>query len=58
MGAIEVIWPRLVPGGLVLLDDYGWEPHSYQKKAWDELAARDGVMILFLPTGQGLIINS
>lgn len=55
MGAIGFLWPRMVSSGLVLLDDYGWAPHIHQKHAWDEWAARNGVMILALPTGQGLI---
>lgn len=55
MGAIDFLWPRMVAGGLVLLDDYGWAPHINQKVAWDDWAKRHGVMILALPTGQGLI---
>lgn len=57
MGAIEFLWPRMVSGGMVLLDDYGWAPHVNQKAAWDAWAARNGVMILALPTGQGLILK-
>ncbi len=55
MSAIEFLWPRMVSGGFVLLDDYGWAPHIHQKHAWDAWAARTGVMILALPTGQALI---
>ena len=55
MAAADFLWPRIVPGGLMLLDDYGWAAHVMQKKAWDEWAARQGVMILALPTGQGLL---
>ncbi len=55
MAAADVLWPRLVTGGLMLLDDYGWAPHINQKRAWDDWAGREGVMILSLPTGQGLI---
>lgn len=55
IAAADFLWPRLVPGGLMLLDDYGWAAHVNQKKAWDGWAARNAVMILALPTGQGLI---
>ena len=55
IAAAEFLWPRLVPGGLMLLDDYGWAAHLNQKIAWDQWAARNGAMILSLPTGQGLI---
>jgi hypothetical protein len=55
MAAADFLWPRLVPGGFMLLDDYGWAAHANQKKAWDQWAAQNGVMILSLPTGQGLV---
>jgi len=55
MGAIDVIWPKMTNGGLVLIDDYGWASHANQKRAWDEWAHRTGVMILALPTGQALV---
>jgi hypothetical protein len=57
MAAIEFLWPRLVPGALVLLDDYGWAAHVNQKHAWDGFARQRGVMILGLPTGQGLLVK-
>ena len=34
--AIEFFWPRLVPGGKMVLDDYGWEPCAGVAKALDE----------------------
>lgn len=55
MGAVEFLWPRMVSGGLMLLDDYGWSAHHSQKVAWDAWAHQEGAMILTLPTGQGLI---
>ena len=57
MAAIQVLWPRLVPGAPLLLDDYGWAAHANQKKAWDAWAGRTGVAILSLPTGQGLVLK-
>lgn len=35
--AIEFFWPRLVTGGKMVVDDYGWEPCAGVKKAVDEL---------------------
>jgi O-methyltransferase len=58
MAAADFLWPRLVPGGLILLDDYGWAAHANQKKAWDAFAQQHGAMILALPTGQGLIMKA
>ena len=57
MAAVEVLWPRLVPGAPLLLDDYGWAAHASQKRAWDAWAAASGAMILALPTGQGLVLK-
>lgn len=39
--AIEFFWPRLVAGGKLLFDDYGWVPCSGVKKAVDELFAEN-----------------
>lgn len=50
-------WDKLVPGGIILLDDYGWQTHEAQKADWDEFARDRGVQILTMPTGQGLLIK-
>jgi hypothetical protein len=55
--AIEFFWPKLLPGGIVLLDDYGWIDNELQKATLDEFAALAGVEILCLPTGQGLLLK-
>ena len=55
--ALEFFWKRLVAGGMVVLDDYGYPGHLAQKKAHDEFASLNNVEILSLPTGQGLIIK-
>jgi hypothetical protein len=55
--ALEYFWDKLVPGAPVLLDDYGWTDHAEQKEAMDDFAARKGLMIFNLPTGQGLLLK-
>lgn len=56
--ALEFFWPKIVQGGVVILDDYGWGGiHDIQKVVHDEFAKSKGVKILTLPTGQGLIIK-
>lgn len=57
MAAGEFLWPRMLPGAIIVLDDYGWRTHINQKHAWDEFAARRGVHVLSLPTGQGILIK-
>lgn len=58
LAALEFFWDRLVPGAIVLLDDYGCFGHLFQKRAVDGFAAERGVLILSLPTGQGMILKS
>lgn len=55
--AAEFFWDKLVPGAMVILDDYGHSGHEEQKKGFDEFSIRKGVPLLALPTGQGLIIK-
>jgi hypothetical protein len=57
VAALEFFWPRMISGGIVLLDDYGFGEHVAQKTEIDRCAERIGVMIASLPTGQGLIIK-
>ncbi len=57
IAAMEHFWDRLVPGAMVVLDDYGFRAHIVQKIALDEFARSHGVAILPLPTGQGLIVK-
>lgn len=57
VAAFEHLWPCVSPGGIVLLDDYGFKAHFRQKKAFDLLSEQWGFRIIQLPTGQGLIIK-
>jgi len=54
--ALEMLWPRIPRGGIVLLDDYAYWGHGHQKDAIDDAARHLGVEVLSLPTGQGLIV--
>jgi hypothetical protein len=57
VAAFEFFWDRVVPGGLVLMDDHSYRGYEDQKRALDAAAARRAVRILSLPTGQGLVIK-
>ncbi len=57
IAAAEFFWDRLVSGAVMVLDDYGFELHEPQKRAFDAFAAKRGVQVLSLPTGQGLIFK-
>lgn len=58
VAAAEFLWPRLVRGGLILLDDYAFVGYRSQKLAMDEFARSKGTQVLSLPTGQGLLIKA
>jgi hypothetical protein len=57
LAALEFFFDRLVPGGTIILDDYGWLYYREQKLAEDAWLAERGYSILELPTGQGLLIK-
>ena len=55
--ALKYFWDKLVKGGMVIFDDYGWAVYYEQKQAHDLFAESKGVKIVTLPTGQGLLIK-
>ena len=57
IAAAEYFWDKLVSGAVMVLDDYGFELHEPQKRAFDEFARKRGVAVLSMPTGQGLIFK-
>ena len=57
VACLERLWPRVVPGGIVILDDYGAAEHrrSYElEKAFFE---QRGQSVLELPTSQGMVVK-
>lgn len=57
VAAMEFLWPRLVPGAMIVLDDYAYHGYLPQYLAMNEFAKRHNISILLLPTGQGLIVR-
>ncbi len=56
--ALNFFWDKIVKGGVIILDDYGYPGCKDQKLAHDNFAKSKGVEILSLPTCQGVIIKS
>lgn len=57
IAALDLLYGRLCPGGIILFDDYCWLSSRAQhaaEKAWFE---KRGLQILPLPTGQGLYVK-
>ena len=54
---IEFIYPRLVPGGYMVFDDYGFPSCASARRAVDESFTGRPEVPLCLPTGQCLIVK-
>ncbi len=57
IGALELLFDRMVPGAVLILDDYGWLAYRAQKAAEDPWLEKRGYRVAELPTGQGLVIK-
>lgn len=57
MSALERLFDLVVPGGSIVLDDYGWKAYAEQKAAEDIFFEARGYQVLEMPTGQGLVIK-
>lgn len=57
IAAAEYFWNKLVPGAVVVLDDYGFPGHEEQKAAFNRFAADHQAPLLALPTGQAVMFK-
>lgn len=57
VAALRHFWPKMTPGGIVVLDDYAFRGFEEQHQAMNSLSKELGVGICALPTGQGLLIK-
>lgn len=55
--SLNFFYPRLVKGGVIVMDDYGFKTCPGATRAANELAASEGIEILHLATGQGVIMK-
>jgi O-methyltransferase len=55
--AIAFLYPRLVPGGFLIFDDYGFPSCPGARRAVDEAFAGRPEVPLCLPTGQCLVVK-
>ncbi len=56
-GALDVLYDRVLPGGIIVFDDYGWTTYRSQMDSADAFMKERGFPILELPTGQGLLVK-
>jgi len=57
IAALEELFHRVVPGGIVILDDYEWSGYRRQKIAEDPWFEARRYRVFPLPTGQGIVIK-
>ena len=55
--ALEYAYPRMVPGAILVLDDYGGWRFEDQRRVIDEFFSDNPEGVTALPTGQGLVIR-
>jgi len=54
LSSLEFFFPRLVSGGIILFDDYGWIGYKDTKRVIDKFFYDKPGIILKLPTGQAI----
>lgn len=57
IASLDYFWNKLLPRGLILLDDFAWPGYEETKTAVEEWCEARNFDILQFPTGQGLIIK-
>lgn len=57
LDCLEFFYKRLIKGAIMIFDDYGFAGSEGLKKAVDEFSLENDISPIYLPTGQGLIIN-
>jgi O-methyltransferase len=57
VGALNALYERITPGGVIVFDDFGWQAAHAQQKAELEWFRSRGLAIFGLPTGQGLFVK-
>jgi len=57
MLALEHLFDKVTPGGMIVFDDFGWTCNVNQMKAELAFMNQHGHHVLELPTGQGVVIR-
>lgn len=58
IAVLDALFDRVVPGGMIVLDDYEWSgPYRRQKILEDQWFAARDYRVFPLPTGQGFVIK-
>jgi hypothetical protein len=55
--ALEYLYPRLLPAGIIVMDDYGWARYEDQREILEAFFATAPETIIALPTGQAIAVK-
>ncbi len=55
--SVRFFYPRLLSGGILLCDDYGYDTCPGARAAVDEVARELNFSVIHLPTGQGVVFK-
>jgi O-methyltransferase len=58
LACCDYIYPRLVSGGVMMFDDYGYPACRGERNAVDKFFADKSQPVIALPSGQGLVIKT
>ena len=56
--ALQFFYPRLVPGGVLVCDDYGFDTCPGARRAMDDFFIDKPEPVIHLPTGQGFVLRA
>lgn len=57
IAALDILFERVSPGGIIILDDYCWSSTRLQYEAEKQWFDRRNLQVLPMPTGQGVFIK-
>ena len=57
MGALEMLFDRISPGGMIVFDDYSRPGYQAQRGVTDTFLRQRSLAVLELPTRQGLVVK-
>jgi O-methyltransferase len=56
--ALEFFYPRLVAGGVILFDDYGWDAYEDTKNTIEDFFKDKPGLLMKIPTGQAIYFHN
>lgn len=55
--SLNYVYSRIVRGGIIVFDDYGWRAYDDQRRAIDHFFSDKDEVVVALPTGQAIVVK-